>query len=58
MRMANRFLNKMYGDGDFVLTVTRDFVRACQVPLLVLPDNIPSHPYAAATEMTHPAPAS
>ena len=41
---------------DFVLTVTRDFVRACQTPLLVLPDDTAAHPYAAAMEMVHLAP--
>ena len=56
MEMVNRFLAKMYGGVDFVLTVTRDFVRNCQTPMLVLPDNVPSHPYAVAMEMTHLAP--
>jgi len=28
------------------LTVTRDFVRNCRTPLLILPDDIPAHPYA------------
>ena len=56
MEMVNRYLGKMYGGVDFVLTVTRDFVRACQTPLLVLPDNVPSHPYATAMEMVHLAP--
>ena len=58
MEMVNRFLNKMYGGVDFVLTVTRDFVRTCQTPMLVLPDNTPAHPYATAMEMTHLAPNS
>jgi hypothetical protein len=26
---------------DFVYTVTRDFVRNCQTPILVLPDDMP-----------------
>ena len=56
MEMVNRYLGRMYGGVDFVLTVTRDFVRACQTPLLVLPDNVPSHPYATAMEMVHLAP--
>ena len=56
MDMVNRYLGKMYGGVDFILTVTRDFVRACQTPLLVLPDNVPSHPYATAMEMVHLAP--
>ena len=35
---------------DFVFTVTRDFVRSCQTPILVLPDDVPAHPYAVAME--------
>jgi hypothetical protein len=35
-------------NADFVFTVTRDFVRACQTPILVLPDDVPPHPYAVA----------
>ena len=37
-------------------TVTRDFVRACQTPILVLPDDVPGHPYAVAMETVHLAP--
>ncbi len=54
--MVNRYLDKMYKGVDFVLTVDRDFVRASRTPMLVLPDNVPSHPYAVAIEMTHLAP--
>ena len=55
--MIEKFLTKMYRtDADFVFTVTRDFVRKCQTPILVLPDDIPSHPYAVAMEMAMLAP--
>jgi pimeloyl-ACP methyl ester carboxylesterase len=54
--MVDRYLAKMYGDVDFVLTVTRDFVRNCQTPLLVLPDDVPAHPYATCMEMVRLAP--
>ena len=51
------FLNKMYRDDpDFVFTVTRDFVRSCQTPVLILPDDVPSHPYAVAMEAARLAP--
>ena len=51
MPMVDAFLNKMYrANADFVFTVTRDFVRSCQTPILVLPDDIPAHPYAVAME--------
>ena len=56
MESVNRYLDKMYKGVDFVLTVDRDFVRTCRTPVLVLPDNVPSHPYAVAIEMTHLAP--
>jgi pimeloyl-ACP methyl ester carboxylesterase len=53
------FLTRMYRtNADFVFTVTRDFVRACQTPILVMPDDIPSHPYAAAMESAMLAPRS
>src|SRR5882762_7610391 len=36
MAMVDAFLTKMYrSNPDFVFTVTRDFVRACQTPILV-----------------------
>jgi hypothetical protein len=41
--------------ADFVFTV-RDFVRNCQTPILVLPDDVPGHPYAVAMETVHLAP--
>jgi pimeloyl-ACP methyl ester carboxylesterase len=57
MPMVDAFLNKMYrANADFVFTVTRDFVRSCQTPILVLPDDIPAHPYAVAMEAAVLAP--
>ena len=57
MEMVDKFLTKMYRtDPDFVFTVTRDFVRKCQTPVLILPDDIPSHPYAVAMEAAMLAP--
>jgi pimeloyl-ACP methyl ester carboxylesterase len=51
MEMVDKFLTKMYRTNpDFVFTVTRDFVRNCQTPVLILPDDIPAHPYAVAME--------
>ncbi|MGE0812825.1 MAG: alpha/beta fold hydrolase [Vicinamibacterales bacterium] len=57
MAMVDRFLTRMYKtDADFVFTVSRDFVRACQTPVLVLPDDIAAHPYAVAMEAAMLAP--
>jgi pimeloyl-ACP methyl ester carboxylesterase len=57
MAMVEAYLTKMYrSNPDFVFTVTRDFVRSCQAPILVLPDDVPGHPYAVAMETVHLAP--
>jgi hypothetical protein len=51
MEQVEKFLTRMYRTNpDFVFTVTRDFVRACQTPILILPDDVPAHPYAVAME--------
>ena len=57
MDMVDAFLKRMYGaNPDFVFTVTRDFVRNCRTPILVLPDDVPAHPYAVAMESAMLAP--
>jgi pimeloyl-ACP methyl ester carboxylesterase len=56
MDMVDKFLTKMYRTSDFVMTVSRDFVRACQTPVLILPDDVPPHPYAVAMECAMLAP--
>jgi pimeloyl-ACP methyl ester carboxylesterase len=57
MEMVERFLYKFYrANPDFVFTVTRDFVRNCQTPVLILPDDVPPHPYAVAMECAMLAP--
>ena len=57
MAMVDQFLTRMYRtNADFVFTVTRDFVRTCQTPVLILPDDVPAHPYAVAMEAAMLAP--
>jgi len=57
MATVDKFLTKMYRNNpDFVITVTRDFVRSCQIPVLILPDDIPAHPYKVAMEAAMLAP--
>jgi len=57
MPMVEKFLFGLYrANPDFVFTVTRDFVRNCQTPVLILPDDIPPHPYAVAMECAMLAP--
>jgi pimeloyl-ACP methyl ester carboxylesterase len=56
MAMVDKFLTRNRTNADFVFTVTRDFVRKCQTPVLILPDDIPAHPYAVAMEAAMLAP--
>jgi pimeloyl-ACP methyl ester carboxylesterase len=59
MEMIEQFLTRMYHTNpDFVFTVTRDFVRHCQTPVLILPEDVPAHPYAVAMESAMLAPKS
>ena len=57
MQTADEFVTKMFETNpDFLFTVTRDFVRSCQNPILVLPDDVPAHPLAVAMECAMLAP--
>ena len=59
MEMVDKFLTKMYRTNpDFVWTVTRDFVRSCRTPVLILPDDVPGHPFVVAMEAAMLAPKS
>jgi pimeloyl-ACP methyl ester carboxylesterase len=56
---VEKFVTKMFRtNADFVFTVSRDFVRSCQTPVLIMPDDIPSHPLAVAMECAMLAPKS
>ena len=57
MDMVDKYLRNMYlTNPDFVFSVDRNFVRNCQIPLLVLPDDTEAHVYAVAMEMVRLAP--
>ena len=57
METVEKYLTRMYRTNpDFVFTVTRDFVRQCQTPVLILPDDVPAHPLAVAMECAMLAP--
>src|SRR6266851_5012263 len=57
MQTTDQFVTRMFETNpDFVFTVTRDFVRNCQNPILVLPDDVPAHPLAVAMECAMLAP--
>jgi pimeloyl-ACP methyl ester carboxylesterase len=55
--MVEKYVTNMFRtNADFVFTVTRDFVKSCQTPVLIMPDDIPAHPYAVAMESAMLAP--
>jgi pimeloyl-ACP methyl ester carboxylesterase len=58
METCMAYLENLYrvNNPDFVYSVSRDFVRSCQTPMLVMPDNTPSHSYEAAIEVAELAP--
>jgi len=59
MDTIHEFLKNMYTDrAGFVFSVTRDFVSSMQTPVLIAPDDVPSHPYKMAMEVADLAPNS
>jgi pimeloyl-ACP methyl ester carboxylesterase len=57
LQTTDQFVARMFEtDADFVFTVTRDFVRNCQNRILILPDDVPAHPYTVAMECAMLAP--
>ena len=54
---CERYLHNLYRvQPNFVYSVSRDFARSCQTPMLVMPDDTPSHSYEAAMELVELAP--
>lgn len=53
--ILQRYHDNLYGPL-FVYSVTRDFVRSCQTPMIVLPGNDQAHPYEIAEELAQLAP--
>lgn len=57
MEIVEQYLHNLYRiQPDFVYSVSRDFARACQTPLLVMPDDTPAHSYEAAMDLAALAP--
>jgi pimeloyl-ACP methyl ester carboxylesterase len=57
MATVEAYLHNLYRvRPDFVYSVSRDFVRSCRTPLLVLPDDTPAHPYRVAVDIAALAP--
>jgi pimeloyl-ACP methyl ester carboxylesterase len=57
METIEAYLHNLYrAQPDFVYSVSRDFVRSCQTPMLVMPDDVPAHPYAVCVDIAELAP--
>jgi pimeloyl-ACP methyl ester carboxylesterase len=45
MAQVEQYLHNLYRvNPDFLYSVSRDFIRNCRTPILVLPDDTPAHP--------------
>ena len=57
METIDKYLHNLYrARPDFVYSVTRDFARTCQTPMLVLPDDTPAHPLQVSVDIASLAP--
>jgi pimeloyl-ACP methyl ester carboxylesterase len=57
METIEAYLHSLYRvQPDFVYSVSRDFVRSCQIPMLVLPDDVSAHPYQTSMDVVDLAP--
>jgi hypothetical protein len=53
--IIRKFGHNMFG-GDFVFSVSREFVRRCRTPLLLQPGGDKPHPAATSAEIARLAP--
>ena len=57
METIEKYLHNLYRvRPDFVFSVSRDFARSCQTPMLVLPDDTPAHPLQVSIDIASLAP--
>ncbi|MBV8132930.1 MAG: alpha/beta fold hydrolase [Alphaproteobacteria bacterium] len=52
-----KYLHNLYGvRPDFLYSVSRDFIKNCRTPMLVLPDDVPAHPLQTSIDVASLAP--
>jgi pimeloyl-ACP methyl ester carboxylesterase len=57
MATVEQYLHNLYrAQPDFVYSVSRDFARSCQTPMLVLPDDVVAHPLQVSVDIASLAP--
>lgn len=55
--IIDQYLHNLYRvNPDFLYSVSRDFMRACETPILVLPDDAPAHPHQTSVDVASLAP--
>ena len=48
-----KYLHNLYAvQPDFLYSVSRDFIRNCRTPMLVLPDDVPGHPLQTSANLS------
>jgi hypothetical protein len=57
MATIEKYLHNLYRvRPDFVYSVSRDFAKSCQTPMLVLPDDVTAHPLQVSIDIASLAP--
>jgi hypothetical protein len=57
MPQVEAYLTALYrANPDLVYSVSRDFVKSCRTPMLVMPDDVPAHPYQVCEDILALAP--
>ena len=57
METIEKYLHSLYRvQPDFVYSVSRDFAKSCQTPMLVLPDDVTAHPLQVSIDIASLAP--
>jgi pimeloyl-ACP methyl ester carboxylesterase len=57
MATIKQYLHNLYRQQpDFVYSVSRDFAKSCQTPMMVLPDDIVAHPLQVSIDIASLAP--
>ena len=57
METIEQYLHNLYRvQPDFVYSVSRDFAKSCQTPMLVLPDDVMAHPLQVSIDIASLAP--
>lgn len=55
--VIDRYLHNLYRvNPDFLYSVSRETIRGCETPILVLPDDTPAHPHQTSVDVASLAP--